>query len=82
VRQRTSPPLPPVCSDPDEPLKFTVMRILVFEIHGKPFIRHGAGLAFVRRLQTSRRLVDSAAPLPYLLSGLITNQNPQEFVAS
>jgi hypothetical protein len=56
------------------------MRILVFEIHGKPFIRHGAGLAFVRRLQTSGRLVDSGTPLPYLLPGLLSHPNHQELV--
>jgi len=74
------PPLPPACSDPDEPLKFNVMRILVFEIHGKPFIRHGAGQAIVRCLQTCGRLVDSTAPLPYLLPGLLPHPNHQELV--
>jgi hypothetical protein len=56
------------------------MRILIIEIHGKPFIRHRAGQAFVRRLQTSGRLVDSAMPLPYLLPGLLPHPNHQELV--
>jgi len=56
------------------------MRIFASAILGKLFIPHGAGQAVVRRLQTVGRLVDSAAPLPYLLPGLLPHQNHQEFV--
>jgi hypothetical protein len=56
------------------------MRILVFEIHAKLFMPHDAGQAFIRRLRTCGRLVDSTAPLPYLLPGLPPHPHHQELV--
>ena len=56
----------------------------MINVQGTPVHYHltGTGPAVVRYMHATGCPVDSAARLPYLLSGLITNQNPQEFVAS
>jgi hypothetical protein len=74
--------LPPLCSDRDEAVEFTVTRFRTVQEQGKAVIPCSTGPPVVRYLHVTGCPVDSAAALPYLLSGLITNQNLQEFVAS
>jgi len=74
--------LPPLCSDRDEAVEFTVTRFRTVEEHGKTVIPRSTGPPVIRYLHVPGCPIDSATRLPYLLSGLITNQNPQEFVES